>query len=229
MAVGKGKISRSGHGGEPDTASWQAHWYQFPLLNWIGASFASAGCPSDVGFDIGWMTEFDPLWQDEELGIILNPEAVLFGNPIAQAACAADCVAATVGTALDPLFWCNGCQGGLYPPTGRVRARGGQIQSSLLVAGRLMAKLHRQLTAWGTSGPAAIASCAQYPMPIIQKSQYRTQMASARAYANGHAWVRTSGKVVGVLRKRAHCAGARELFLCHMAQGELLCALVSHS
>ena len=34
---------------------------------------------------------------DDELTLILNPEAVLFANPVAVAACAADCVAATAG------------------------------------------------------------------------------------------------------------------------------------
>ena len=40
-------------------------------------------------FDIAYLTELDPTWRDDELGFILN-QAILFGNLIAQAACAAD-------------------------------------------------------------------------------------------------------------------------------------------
>ena len=35
-------------------------------------------------------------------------------------------------------------------------------------------KLHRELLLWGTSGPEAL--CQPYPMPVIKKSQYRSQV-----------------------------------------------------
>jgi hypothetical protein len=77
---------------------------------------------------VAYITELDPLWNADELSFILNPEAILFGNPIAQAACAADCVAATAGFPLNPLFWCGGCQGSLYPFTGNNPAHNGVSQ-----------------------------------------------------------------------------------------------------
>jgi conjugal transfer pilus assembly protein TraU len=45
------------------------------------------------------------------LGFLQNPEAFLFGNLIAQAACAADSLATLTGLPLDSLFWCAGAQG----------------------------------------------------------------------------------------------------------------------
>ena len=49
---------------------------------------------------------------------IINPEALLFGNPIAQTACVADSVAATVSQPIDPLFWCMGSWVRLSPVGG---------------------------------------------------------------------------------------------------------------
>lgn len=34
--------------------------------------------------DIGHITELDPMWNDDQLSLIINPEAALFGNVIAQ-------------------------------------------------------------------------------------------------------------------------------------------------
>ena len=123
---------------------------------------------------MGYVTELDPLWQDDELTFILNPEAILFGNLIAQAACAADCVAASTQLPLDSLFWCGGCQGSLYPFSGNIAAHVGGVQGSLLATQKMMAKLHREHLLWGTSGKKAL--CDKYPLPVIKKSQYKTQM-----------------------------------------------------
>ena len=124
--------------------------------------------------DIAYVTELDPLWNDDETGFILNPEAVVFGNPIAQAACAADCIAASSGFAQDALFWCGGCQGSLYPFTGTLNAHVGGVQASLLIVQRMIAKLHREGLLWGTIGSEGW--CDRYPMPILRKTQYKTQM-----------------------------------------------------
>ena len=96
-----------------------------PLLSWIGV-LLDLGCLEGGGLDIAWASELDPAWLDDELTFLLNPEAALFANLPAQAACAADCAAASAGLPLDPLFWCAGCQGGMYPLTGNVAAHVGR-------------------------------------------------------------------------------------------------------
>ena len=92
--------------------NWHVHWYINPLASILGL-FTDAMCQrgNTLGFDLAYMTEFDPLWNNDLLSFIINPEAILFGNIIAQAACAADCIASTVWKPLDVLFWCAGCQG----------------------------------------------------------------------------------------------------------------------
>lgn len=184
--VGMGGISFGGnsvgygiHGSRGESRAqqsfYQVHWYVYPVIYWLEL-LVDFLCLERQSFDVAYLTEFDPLWNADELSFILNPEAILFGNPIAQAACAADCAAATAGFPLDTLFWCNGCQGSLYPFTGNNAAHNGGVQASLLMTGRMMAKLHRELLLWGTSGTTNAEICDKYPLPVIKKSQYKTQM-----------------------------------------------------
>jgi conjugal transfer pilus assembly protein TraU len=152
---------------------YQVHWYVYPVIYWLEL-LTDFSCLEKGSLDVGYLTELDPLWNDDALAFILNPEAILFANTTTQAACAADCVAASVGFPIPALFWCGGCQGSLYPFTGTVGSHSGGLQASLLLAQRFMAKLHRQGLLWGYIGTRGL--CGKYPMPIIQKQQYQTQM-----------------------------------------------------
>src|SRR3546814_3836357 len=95
------------------------------------------------------MTEVDPLWQDDALAALINPEAVVFANPIAKAACAGDCVAATANLPLDQLFWCAGCQGSMYPLNGNIPASIGHVQSSALIF--IMSQSQLAICAWSAT------------------------------------------------------------------------------
>jgi conjugal transfer pilus assembly protein TraU len=167
-----------GHVSDPESdgsanSFYNVHWYVYPLL-FILEVLTDFVCLEAGSIDVAYMTEIDPFWNDDELSGILNPEAILFGNPIAQAVCAADCLASSFNYPLDILFWCNGCQGSIYPFTGTVNDHTGGVQASLLVAGRFMAKMHREGLLKGYIGVQGL--CGKFPMPIIRKSQYRTQM-----------------------------------------------------
>ena len=168
----RGDVEENAHDGTHHSF-YQVHWYIYPIMYWLELLMDFV-CLENTSIDLACITELDPLWHDDEKSFILNPEAVLFGNPIAQAACAADCVSATTRLPMNELFWCSGCQGGLYPFTGTLNDHSGGVQGSLLIAGRFMAKLHRELLLWGTSGKEGL--CSKYVMPIIKKTQYRFQM-----------------------------------------------------
>ena len=170
---GRGSVAHKGHSGGLRHSFYQVHWYIYPVIYWLEL-MTDFICLEKASFDVAYLTELDPLWNDEETGFILNPEAVLFGNPIAQAACAADCVLASLGFPNDALFWCGGCQGSLYPFSGSIPAHAGGVQASLLAVQRMIAKLHREFLLHGYMGRAG--ECAKYPMPIIKKTQYKTQM-----------------------------------------------------
>ncbi|MYA97772.1 MAG: conjugal transfer protein, partial [Nitrospinae bacterium] len=116
LPAGRGRTGTSGGDGAQGS-TWHVHYYVYPLLSWIGA-LLDLGCLEGGGLDIAWVSELDPAWRDDELSFLLNPEAALFADLPAQAACAADCAAASAGLPLDPLYWCAGCQGSMYPLTG---------------------------------------------------------------------------------------------------------------
>ncbi|PHR62273.1 MAG: conjugal transfer protein [Robiginitomaculum sp.] len=161
------------------------HWYIYPLLYWMDF-LTDVLCLEQVDFDIGYITELDPLWNNDMLSVLINPEAILFGNPIAQAACSVDCgIASANKLPSDKLFWCAGCQGSLYPFTGNVGAENTEMQASTLVVARMAAKLHRQLILWDTSGSKASDLCYKKPAPIIKKSQYRIQMGYPARHTSG--------------------------------------------
>lgn len=169
---GRGSVANN-HDNRLRNSFYQAHWYIYPLIYWLEL-LTDFVCLEKAAFDVAYITELDPLWNDDENAFIINPEAILFGNPIAQAACAADCVVASAGFSHDFLFWCAGCQGSLYPFSGTVASHIGGVQGSLLVVQRMIAKLHREGLLWGYIGVDGL--CGRYPMPIIRKSQYKTQM-----------------------------------------------------
>lgn len=168
---GHGSVGKSE--GAMKKSFYQLHWYVYPVIHWLELLLDFV-CLEKSTFDVAYLTELDPLWNNDEVSFILNPEAALFGNPIAQGACMVDCTAASMGFSFDHLFWCDGCQGSLYPYTGSIPAHSNGVQASLLITGRFMAKMHRQLLLWGYMGPRGL--CDKYPMPLIRKSQYKTQM-----------------------------------------------------
>lgn len=179
-----GQSTNNEAGANSNGAFYHAHWYKYPLIYWLQI-LQSAACMSIDNFDIAYLTELDPFWDDDELSFILNPEAVLFGNPIAQLACVAESVKTSIGRSLpiDALFWCLGSQGSAYPLTGTTGYRDTPIQAATLISERLNYKLHRQGIVWESLGQDG-SICYQHPMPILPKSRYRYQLSNPLPDAN---------------------------------------------
>lgn len=152
---------------------YQVHWYISPLMFWLEVILDNP-CLEQGVFDLAYLTELDPLWSDSELTFLLNPDAILFANPLAQAACSADCIAATAGFPLQELFWCAGCQGSMYPLNGWVGTHIGGVQASTLLMQRFTAKMHREGLIWAAHGKEG--QCGYYPIPLMDKRGYKTQM-----------------------------------------------------
>jgi len=176
-------------------AFYHVHYIGYPVWQILGLTVSMVGqsisnitagffpdlskCFSTGGYDVSnytllYLSELDPTWNDDELGALLNPEAILFGNPVAQALCAADCLAATAGYPLDPLFWCAGCHGSMYPYTGTVTGPAGELNTATLLAERMLAKLNREFFEALTSTDLAL--CGKIATGMIRKSQYRLQL-----------------------------------------------------
>jgi conjugal transfer pilus assembly protein TraU len=171
--LGAPRGAQVGHDSQTRNSFYQVHWYANPILAWLEV-LLDFPCLEQGSLDLAYLTEVDPLWSDDELSAILNPEAVLFANPVAKAACAADCVAASAGFPVASLFWCAGCQGSIYPMTGHVTTHIGGVQASVLLTQRMTAKMHRQLTTFATAGSRGL--CGAYPLPIFDKTHYKLQM-----------------------------------------------------
>lgn len=166
--------------GEVDTVTpeqggsfYYVHWYKYPLIAWLSI-ITDALCFEKADFDIAYLTELDPSWNNDEGGFLASPEAILFANDIAQIACAADSVAAFKGLPIDKLFWCAGSQGVMYPLNGFVQEHVGGVQASALMAERMAYKIHR--TGILLKDSSADSICGEYYSVILPKSRYRYQM-----------------------------------------------------
>ncbi len=151
---------------------YHLHWYIFPIISWLEL-LTDFICLEVSDVDVGWMTELDPLWNNDALATILNPEAFFFSNPLAQAACVPDCAASSFNKPIDALFWCAGCEGSLYPYTGTVAHHEGGLQASSLLVHRIIAKFHRMFL---MKGFGVKEFCQSSYVPLIKKSQYKTQI-----------------------------------------------------
>lgn len=153
------------------STSAQEHWVMFGVWHLLDL-FLDFPCLDAEQFDIVYITEVDPTWQDDMLGFILNPEALLFANPIAQLACIADSVKANINYPISPLFWCMGSWGSTYPLTGTV-ADNKDVQANAALAARMLFKLGRQMLLWDTG----VDVCGKVATPIWVKENYRLQIA----------------------------------------------------
>ncbi len=165
------KKSASGHGGFGSGAFAQAHYFIFPAWALMEVAVNSV-CIENAGFDVAYITEVDPLWNDDLLMAMLQPEAVLFANPAAQLACISDSVSSNLGLPLSPLFWCMGSWGSAYPITGHHNTAD-YVQGNGAIAAKMIYKMGRQLLLNDT----ALSLCAAVPTPIWVKQNYRLQIA----------------------------------------------------
>lgn len=167
----RGAVSVVGDG--PSRSSvYHVHWYTFPIFSLLKL-FTDFVCIDQGDFTLPYLSELDPLWYDDSLALIINPESALFSSPLAQLSCIADCAAASVDKPLDELFWCAGCEGSLYPLTGTVAHHVGSIQASYLLIQRLIAKLHRSFL---LKGYEKGNFCESAFLPIMQKTLYKTHL-----------------------------------------------------
>lgn len=160
-------------GGNIQSYFAHTHYYYFnPLL--LLEILMDMSCLEKLPLDIAAMSELDPLAMNDDLLLLVFPETVLFANPAAVIACAADAVAATAGAPIDALFWCAGSWGTVYPPTNMAPGdEASWVTAAALVGAKYLARGHRELLNWGTKGAAAM--CGPFPQPIWRKTQYKFQ------------------------------------------------------
>lgn len=167
-----------------DKTYYNYHYWAFPLYM-ILQLFVQNNCNAG-GFrnlDMMYMSELDPTWNIDELAFFLNPEAVLFANPLSTAACTVDCAKTAVSKPMESLFWCAGCWGNLYPFAGNIASDASAPRDTSLLTARVLASLHRKALAHKTYGDGALCSGEIYPM--IPKQQYKLSTLFPIAEASG--------------------------------------------
>jgi len=159
--------------GPESRSQYTWHFYAFPLLEILELlDLPQCNVDNYSSFDVMFMSEAFPHWYDSELAFLIQPEALIFGNPIAQAAQLADCTASSVGSSLNDIFWTAGCWGSHYPVTGDT-GTGSSVQSASLASSRAMFLLSRLGFLKRTVGTDSM--CGGADMPVLQKSQYKFQ------------------------------------------------------
>lgn len=182
IALGGLKLAPSGtrgHGmisNELDTnrhSFYHVHYYKFPVLSLLELIPGFSCTEKGASLDLAFISELDPSWIDDSWKNLLTPEVFLLASPLAQAACLADCAAASLGYPLDKLYWCAGCMGSIYPMMGHVMYHIGAIQASHLLVQRTLAKMH---SLGLMSGVQEGNFCSKKRYLRIKKSLYKTQL-----------------------------------------------------
>ena len=162
------------HNSEPgDHAFYHYHYYAFPLLEMLDM-FTGIRCNADGynDFDLMYLSELDPTWNDPALAFFVNPEAALVANPAAESLCIADSVSSTLRRKpLGKLFWCAGSWGSMYPLSGKVHMPNSKLKTTSLLTARVLAALHRRGFAVRTTGNDAM--CQGVADPMLVKEQYK--------------------------------------------------------
>ena len=166
----QGSVSSIADGTNSQKMFAQMHYYIAPVWKMLDL-FTDLPCIEDGGFDVAMMTEVLATWQSGTLGAIIQPEAILFGNPAAGLACMADSAAAAAGKVIDPLFWCMGSWGATYPVAGDIHF-GDSVEAwaGLAARGTFMMGRLGSLTISSADG------CAFKAQPIWTKSRYKLQI-----------------------------------------------------
>lgn len=138
----------------------QAHAWLFTMMYYQPCEHRDYGM---------WISEYDSMWQNDELSAIITPESSLFASMAAVLLCETDAIAVNLSNhTLDFLPQCIGSSGMSYPMTGYTQ-NDNIIQANNLSASRMIYKLCRVFM---ICDPAENPCGCDYT-PIWEKSHYK--------------------------------------------------------
>jgi conjugal transfer pilus assembly protein TraU len=160
--------------GNVQRAFYHHHYFSYPIMEMLGMLAFPSCTDGYIDMDLLYISEIDPLWNNDLLSLILNPEAIIFANPVAKLWCMQDCLTTTANAQSELNYGCAGCDGDLYPMTGNVSRQTDKVAASSLITQRVLAGLHRKGLARRTIGSTAM--CKPEYFPTIPRSQYKFSM-----------------------------------------------------
>ncbi|WP_414039352.1 TraU family protein [Acidithiobacillus sp. M4-SHS-6] len=149
----------------------QVHWYVYPLFEILNLVSSLLCLNTSTGYNLAFVTEPDPVWQNDIWAIFMSPEASLFSTFPLQMACIPDQLSSSFGFPIDALFWCAGTWGSPYPFSANANQTSSDQQANALVLSHFLFMEARVGAMWDTIGPWA--ECFSIPNPIWMKSQFR--------------------------------------------------------
>jgi len=160
-------------GSKNSRSSFHIHFMRYPLLLLLGLLEDATCLDVSAGnyIDSLYISEVDPTWNNNQLSVFLNPENLLFGNPLAQLACIPDSIASTLGHPIDILFWCAGAWGNVYPLSNEI-PEADNVVAAAFAAFKIFAKMTRigLLKYWDFTG------CFRVQKAIWKKSNFKLQL-----------------------------------------------------
>lgn len=159
-------------GGNSTNQNRQVHFYiyaLFKLLDLFSEILCSAG---NKGFDLAYVTEIDPSWQNDLWASTFFPEGALFANPVARVACAVEAVKINLlrSFPIDAMWWCLGSNH-MYPVSSNSGVTDSAEMTNMKALGRFLYKQHRTFFLSETIGKSA--ECSSNYTPRLPKQQYR--------------------------------------------------------
>ncbi len=167
-----------------ELAFMHVHYFSFPLLVLL-EMFVEERCMggSLPDFDLLFMTELDPTWNNSDLAFFTHAESAATANPAAVMACSTEALKMTGGTwPIEHMYWCLGAWGSLYPLSGHHKRLGGFGKTTAKLAAREIASMHRRGLEQKTFGEGAL--CQGTFAPMLPKSMYRISHYWPRPDAN---------------------------------------------
>ena len=168
-----GGVGQIAEDGQQQAQSFKhLHYYSMPLMLMLDM-FVPASCNPDgyIDFDIMFVTEVDPTWNNDTLAYFTMPEAALLVTPFAAAACIPDAISSSVAKMpLQELFWCAGSWGTMYPTSGNTEGMD-IITVASLQKTRMLLQMHRRGFVRRSIGDDAI--CGGVIDPTLPKYMYQ--------------------------------------------------------
>lgn len=149
----------------------QFHWYIFPALALLDMFYDLPCVDYKRELDVAMMTELLLTWNNDQYSTIINPEALLVANPIAQLACMADATSVLIHKPIDQLFWCAGNHS-VYPIAGTADSSD-PVEAHAANAAKAIFQMGRLGLLWQYRSDG----CGLTPSIMWTKSRWRLQLA----------------------------------------------------